>query len=88
MTGTKMRQAGPAQATTTASCASVRHDIATVGHVASRNRESTVVRAPPSAPIGRPVNAETARSSAAISWKPADGAPAAIINRASIMRGS
>ena len=33
LTGTKIRQSGPAQLTTTASCASVRHDSATVGQV-------------------------------------------------------
>ena len=37
------------------------------GKVASRSRGSTIARAPPSLPIGRPVKADTARSSAAVS---------------------
>ncbi|MDQ1229074.1 hypothetical protein QE379_000500 [Sphingomonas sp. SORGH_AS 879] len=66
-TGTKMRHCGLEQAMTTASCASVRQDSATVGHWASFSRASTGERAPPSTPTGRPVKAVTAASSAATS---------------------
>ncbi|PAV92775.1 hypothetical protein WR25_16464 [Diploscapter pachys] len=68
ITGTKMRQSGPVQDTTTASCASLRQASETVGHCARRSRASIAVRAPPSAPIGRLVKAATARSSPPVSW--------------------
>ena len=42
-------------------------DSATVGHCASFSRASTGARAPPSSPIAWPANADTARSSPAVS---------------------
>jgi hypothetical protein len=65
--GTNSRHSGAAHDTTTASCASVRQDSATVEHCFSRSRGSIAARGPPSSPIDLPAKAATALSSAVVS---------------------